>query len=178
MLETLISSKTRIKLLQKFFLNSSIQSYLRGLESEFGESTNAIRLELNKFEKAGMIRSENVGNKKIFKANEDHPLFYDLQNIVRKYMGIDHIVENIARKLGDLNAVYLIGDYANGIDRGVIDLIFVSGKLNNTYLIQLIEKAERLLKRKIRYMKFKSEFEAESFLNNEQSLLIWSQKEK
>ena len=50
MIEVLISSKTRIKLLLKFFLNSNSKAYLRGLEQEFAESTNAIRVELNKFE--------------------------------------------------------------------------------------------------------------------------------
>ena len=53
MLESLITSKTRIKLLLKFFLNSSTKAYLRGLEAEFGESTKAIRLELNRFEQIG-----------------------------------------------------------------------------------------------------------------------------
>jgi DNA-binding transcriptional regulator PaaX len=68
MIETLISSKTRVKLLLKFFLNSKNSSYLRGLEAEFGESTNAIRLELNKLEEAGLLSSELNGNKKFFKA--------------------------------------------------------------------------------------------------------------
>ena len=63
MIETLISSKTRIKLLLKFFLNSSNSSYLRGLESEFGESSNSIRLELNKLEKAGLLKSNQEGTK-------------------------------------------------------------------------------------------------------------------
>ena len=71
MLETLISSKTRIKLLLKFFLNSKATSYLRGLESEFGESSNGIRIELNRFEKAGMLSSFVKGNKKYFKSEMD-----------------------------------------------------------------------------------------------------------
>ena len=71
MIETLISSKTRIKLLLKFFLNSNTTSYLRGLEGEFGESSNAIRVELNKLEEAGMLSSEVKGNKKMFKANTE-----------------------------------------------------------------------------------------------------------
>ncbi len=50
MLGTLITSKTRVKLLLKFFLNSNAKAHLRGLETEFGESSNAIRLELNRFE--------------------------------------------------------------------------------------------------------------------------------
>lgn len=64
MIETLISSKTRVKLLLKFFLNSKATAYLRSLEEEFGESTNAIRLELNRFEDAKMLTSEPDGKKK------------------------------------------------------------------------------------------------------------------
>src|SRR6185295_5171857 len=107
MIETLITSKTRVKLLLKFFLNSETKSYLRNLEAEFGESTNAIRLELNKFEKAGMLQTEFEGNKKLFKANVSHPLFKDINNIVFKYIGLDWIVEHIVSKLGNLKKVYL-----------------------------------------------------------------------
>jgi len=63
MLEALITSKTRIKLLLKFFLNSSNTGYLRGLEPEFGESTNAIRQELNRFEAADLLLTSVEGNK-------------------------------------------------------------------------------------------------------------------
>ena len=89
MLDTLITSKTRVKLLLKFFLNSKTSSYLRNLESEFGESTNSIRLELNKFEEAGLLSTNMSGNKKLFKANTKHPLYFDLNSIIRKYIGID-----------------------------------------------------------------------------------------
>ena len=82
MLDTLITSKTRIKLLLKFFLNGNTSSYLRNLESEFGESSNAIRLELNKFEEAGLLNTSLEGNKKLFKANTQHPLFKDIHNIL------------------------------------------------------------------------------------------------
>ena len=64
MLQTLITSKTRIKLMLKFFLNSSSTGYLRGLETEFDESTNSIRLELNRFEEAGLLTSITDNNKK------------------------------------------------------------------------------------------------------------------
>ena len=114
MIEALISSKTRIKLLLKFFLNSSNKAYLRGLEEEFGESTNAIRLELNKLEKAGMVSSDVQGNKKFFTANVKHPLFFDLNSIIRKYVGIDTIIENVIKQLGEVERVYLSGEFAKG----------------------------------------------------------------
>ena len=65
MLDSLITSKTRIKLLLKFFLNTSTHAYLRGLADEFGELTNALRLELNHLENAGLLKAENERNKKV-----------------------------------------------------------------------------------------------------------------
>ena len=75
MLETLITSRTRIKLMTKFFLNPRTKAYLRELERSFDESCNAVRLELNRFEESGLLSSSLVGNRKIFMANTNHPLF-------------------------------------------------------------------------------------------------------
>ncbi len=85
-----------MKLLLKFFLNGNSSSYLRHLESEFGESSNAIRVELNRFEDAGLLKSFMQGNKKYYQANQGHPLFPDINNIIFKYIGIDQVIEKIA----------------------------------------------------------------------------------
>jgi hypothetical protein len=175
MIEALISSKTRIKLLLKFFLNSSNKAYLRGLEEEFGESTNAIRLELNKLEQVGMITSDVQGNKKYFKANTKHPLFFDLNSIIRKYVGIDTIIENVISQLGEVERVYLTGEFAKGNNNHIIDLEFV-GIVNIKYLTELIQKAEVLVKRKIRYVVY-SPAEYADLKNKDagyEKLLIWS----
>lgn len=158
MIETLISSKTRIKLLLKFFLNSSNTSYLRGLESEFGESSNAIRLELNRLEKAGMLSSFAKGNKKYFQANIQHPLYREVHNILLKYIGFDKIIENVVERLGEVEKVYVSGAFAKGLDSQIIDLILI-GNINKPYLIELIDKVENLIKRKVRYVVFASDEE-------------------
>ncbi|HMI79076.1 MAG TPA: hypothetical protein VK484_09780 [Ferruginibacter sp.] len=175
MIETLISSKTRVKLLLKFFLNSSNRAYLRGLEEEFGESTNAIRLELNKLEKAGMVSSDIQGNKRYFTANVKHPLFFDLHSIIKKYVGIDTIIENVISQLGEVVRVYLAGEFAKGLDNNVIDLELV-GNVNTNYLADLILKAEPLVKRKIRYVIYSvDEFAAlKQTKTGNEKLLIWS----
>jgi len=175
MIEALISSKTRIKLLLKFFLNSSNKAYLRGLEEEFGESSNAIRLELNKLEQVGMITSDMQGNKKYFKANVQHPLFAELHSIIRKYIGIDTIIENVISQLGEVEKVYLTGEFAKGLNNHIIDLEFV-GKVNLNYLTGLIQKAEGLVNRKIRYVIYSpEEFEALKPKDpGYKKLLIWS----
>lgn len=173
MLETLISSKTRVKLLLKFFLNANSKGYLRSLEQEFGESTNAIRLELNKFEEAGMLSSGIDGNKKVYSANRKHPLFENLHGLVMKYIGLDKIVDSITERLGTVEAVYLVGDYAEGRDSGIIDLFLLASDLNVEYLLILLEKVENEIKRKIRYAHFKTELEIQKLLNQQSHLLIW-----
>ena len=70
LIKTLITSKTRVKLLLKFFLNPLNSAYLRGLSEELEESTNAVRLELNRLEAANMLHSSKVGNKKMFTVNK------------------------------------------------------------------------------------------------------------
>jgi DNA-binding transcriptional ArsR family regulator len=179
MLDTLITSKTRIKLLLKFFLNSNSRSYLRNLESEFGESTNSIRLELNKFEEAGLLTSEYDGNKKYFRANTKHPLFSDIHNILLKQIGFDKIIETVIRKLGNLDRVYVSGDFAKGKNNTIIDLIFVSEDLNREYLLKLIGKAEDVIKRKIRYLVFnKDEFDVfVKDIDKSELLLLWKSED-
>lgn len=157
MIETLISSKTRIKLLIKFFLNSNNTSYLRNLEEEFGESTNGIRLELNKFEKAGFLDSFIDGNKKIFKANTKHPLFSDINRIIMKMVGVEYVMDYILQRVGNLEKVYLVGKLARGQNSDIIDLVLVGNDLNKAFLLEQIEKAEKKIDKKIRYVIFSTE---------------------
>lgn len=174
MIETLISSKTRIKLLLKFFLNSKATSYLRGLESEFGDSTNAIRVELNRFEKAGMLTSYIKGNKKFFRANIDHPLYNDTHNLIMKYIGFDKIIDNVIENLGDVRKVYVTGAFAEGLDNNLIDLVLV-GDINSNYLSELIEKVEKHISRRIRYIIYSEQemLDINWEVNNAQALILW-----
>lgn len=174
MLDTLITNKTRIKLLIKFFLNSRSKSYLRNLEQEFNESSNAVRVELNKFENAGLLKSQAQGNKKFYSANTKHPLYHDIHNILLKHLGIDQVMDEIIANLGNLKKVYLIGDFAKGIDSNIIDLLLV-GDIHKDYLAKIIGKIEKLVSRKLRYLIFGEE-EVVGFLKEktqEEYLLLW-----
>ncbi len=173
MLDSLITSKTRIKLLLKFFLNSSMKAYLRGLAEEFGESTNAIRLELNHLEEAGLLKSESEGNKKVYQANSAHPLFHDIRNLVLKHSGITQIIDQVVEKTGDIEKVWVKGDFAQGKDSDVVELVVLGKCINANYFNSLVKKVEELIKRNIRYVILSSEPEAQMNCAGEKSLLIW-----
>jgi len=175
MIESLITSKTKIKLLLKFFLNTENRGYLRQLSKEFDESTNSIRVELNKLEDAKILESEKIGRNKIFKANKQHPLFQDIRQIVLKSTGIDKVLSNIINKLGDVKIAFIRGDYAVGKDSGLIDLVVVGDEINHDELERVRKKTENLINRKINVLTLsKSEYEklAENFNNEPKFVLL------
>jgi predicted DNA-binding protein YlxM (UPF0122 family) len=175
----LISSKTRIKLLIRFFFNPDTSSYLRELAKEFNVSTNSVREELNQLTKIKLLASHKSGRQVFYKANEKHPLFPELKSMVSKVMGIDQVIDGIVTRLGDLERAYLLDDYAEGKDTGIIDLLLV-GDIDQYHLNDLSRKTERYIKRKIRSLVLsRSEYEdLKSTLENRPRVLIWEANDK
>ncbi len=174
LLTGLISSKTRIKLLVRLFFNPQTRSYLRELAKEFDVSTNAVREELNQLKKTKLLKSEKSGRQVFYRANTEHSLFPELKSMVSKVMGIDQVIDSIVQRLGNLEKAYLIGDYAEGKDTGIIDLVLV-GEIDHYHLNDLIVKTERYIKRKIRTLSLsRAEYdEMLPGLRSRPRLLIW-----
>ena len=173
----LISSKTRIKLLVRFFFNPQTRSYLRELAKEFNVSTNLVRKELNQLTKTNLLKCERNGRQIQYMANQEHPLFPELKSMVGKVMGIDYVIDDLVGRLGDLERAYLIDDYAEGKDTGIIDLLLV-GNIDQYHLNDLSRKSEQYIKRKIRTLVLKKdEFSAfQTKLKDRPCMLIWEVK--
>jgi hypothetical protein len=151
-LDNIFSGKIRIALLTKLLLNPASKVYLRGLERDLGVSSNTVRLELNKLQEMHLIEvQEDSENTKVknYVVNQGHPMFKTLRGIIMQFVGLDQIVDQIIKKLGNLDQVYLTGDLAEGKNSPFVDLVLV-GEVDKPYLYQLIEKAEPLIQKKIR----------------------------
>ncbi len=170
----LISSKTRIKLLVRFFFNPGTRAYLRELAKEFHVSTNSVREELNQLTKTELLTSEKTGRQVFYTANPKHPLFPELRSMVSKVMGLDQVIDGIMKRLGRLEEAYLIDDYAEGKDTGIIDLILI-GDIDPYHLNDLSRKTERYIKRKIRSIVLTREefIEFQPSLKGRPQVLIW-----
>ena len=173
----IVTSKIRIKLLIKFFFNPDVHSYLRELSNEFNVSTNSVRQELNQLTKSKLLQSEKKGRQIFYSANKNHPLLTELTSIARKTMGVHKVIDGIVNRLGDLESAYLIDDYAEGKDTGVIDLLLV-GNIDQYHLNDLSIKTERYIKRKIRSLVLnRKEFDAFlPKLEERKYILIWEMK--
>tara|TARA_B100000989_G_C19359134_1_gene392486 strand:+ start:88 stop:597 length:510 start_codon:yes stop_codon:yes gene_type:complete len=152
MLNKLITSKTRLRLLIKFFVNQANRGYLNGLATEFNESTNSIRKELNHLSEAGYLEKYKDNNKVAYKANIKHPMFEILQKVVFKHLGLEEIVEHVLAQMGQVGEIHLIGDYAKGLDTGSIEVLLIGEQLNTKYISQLEEKIENLIERKVQFI--------------------------
>ena len=113
MLGELITSKTRLRLLIKFFVSQANKGHLNGLANEMGESTNGIRKELNHLEHAGYLKKLKVNNKVEYKANTDHPLFDTLKKVVYKHLGLEDLVSTVIERMGNVKKIILISSVKN-----------------------------------------------------------------
>ena len=151
MLTELFTSRTRINLLLKLFLNPEVSSYLRELAREFNLTPNALKEELDNLSATGYLEKEQRGNSIYYKANTKHPIFPEIHSIVKKHFGIDKILDRILNDLGKVDAVYALDDYATGRDSGLIDLLIV-GTVDMDKIQGMKRSAELEIKRKIRLM--------------------------
>jgi len=80
--------------------------------------------------------------------------------------------------LGDIKIVFITGDFAKGKDSKIIDLIFVGNTIDREYLVRQTERAEEIIKRKIRFLVYKNNNYQEAISNykNSEILLLWNEK--
>ena len=172
MLGELITSKTRLRLLIKFFVSQANKGHLNGLATEMGESTNGIRKELNHLQEAGYLQKLKVNNKIEYKANTNHPLFETLRKVVFKHLGLEDLVEEVLERMGNVDQIILIGDYAKGNDSGLIEVFLIGQDLNMEYISQLEDKIEDLIGRKVSF------YLASKFLTDKEHIVLFNSKEK
>ena len=169
LLGPLITSKTRLKLLLRFFLNQDLSGYLQGLSKELDENTNSIRVELNRLEEAGLLRSELQGRRKLYQVNLAHPLTSDLTSIVRKVSGIDALVDKVVDNLPGLSQVWICGALARGIQGDSIDCVLIGTDLNSKYIAGLSARVKELTGKKVNTQVLEQMPDEK----REQCLLVW-----
>src|SRR3990172_11612198 len=164
----------RIRILMRLFLNAGQQAYMRELADEFGAPVSQVRDELKHLNEAGLLIASKNGRQIFYRANKKHSLFPELQSMVQKALGMDHIIESILQRLGTLEKAFLIDDYAEGKDSGLIDLVLV-GDIDRNNLDDLVKKAERYIKRKIRTLVItKAEYDTmKNLFKNRSKLILW-----
>jgi|TARA_B100001105_G_scaffold255029_1_gene252655 hypothetical protein len=154
-------------LLIKFFISQANKGYLNGLANEMGESTNSIRKELNHLFDAGYLKKVKNDNKVEYQVNSKHPLYETLRNVVLKHLGLEDIVDAVLEKMGNVNQILLVGDYAEGKDTGNIEIFLIGKNLDMNYINQLEPKIEKIIDRKVSF------YLSSKFLSNQKHIILY-----
>ena len=113
-----------------------------------------------------------MDNKVEYKANIKHPLFKVMQKVVFKHLGLEDVVESVLERMGDVDQIVLVGDYAKGNDSGLIEVFLIGQGLNMEYIAQLENKIEELIGRKVSF------YLASKFLSDRDNIVLFNSKEK
>ena len=115
-----------------------------------------MRIELGKLHDAGLIVAQQDGQKVLYRPNVQNLFYRELCGLVSKHMGFDQLIERVLDQVGELAALYVVGDYAKGLDTGTIEVAIV-GDVDSEYLERLTNRAEGELDRKVRISVFSDE---------------------
>jgi DNA-binding transcriptional ArsR family regulator len=107
----IITSKVRIKILELFFSNIKELYHVRGIVREISEEINAVRRELEKLEKDGILRKEPRGNRIYYSIREEHSFYGDLVSMVAKTTGLGKSIIDNKSKIGKITSVMLSGRF-------------------------------------------------------------------
>jgi len=113
----IITSKVRIKILELFFSNLKEVYHVRGIVREIDEEINAVRRELLKLEKDGVLRKEPRGNRIYYSVRPEYPFFSDLVSMVSKTMGLGKVIIDNKNKIGRVSFVMFSGKFLRYKDR-------------------------------------------------------------
>jgi predicted nucleotidyltransferase len=151
MLEALITSKTRVKLLTLFLLNPGNEYYIREISRTTNENINAVRRELANLESFGLITGQKKGNQQYYTVNTGHFLYAELQKIVLKTEGVAGIIkESLARE--EITCMFIYGSFARGTAGAKSDIdLFIVGNVDEDRLIPIIHSCENATGREINY---------------------------
>ena len=75
-----------------------------------------------------------------------------LRKVVLKHLGLEDIIEHVLNQIGEVNEIHVLGDYAKGLDTGLIEVLLIGNQLNTKYLNNLELKIEKLIERRVQFI--------------------------
>lgn len=153
LLQRLIPSKSRIKILTLLFTNPQKKFYLREIQRLTDENINSLRLQLKKLVKIGLVDEATRGIQKFYSLNKKFPIYEELKRIILKTQGVGNILRENLRKIGKIKFALVYGSFAKGteIESSDVDLLVI-GKVDEEKLIKVIRKAEKKIGREVNYI--------------------------
>ena len=149
---TALFSDSQSRVFQWLFGHPEREFHLSELRRLTGLGSASLQRELNRLSKAGLVRSERVGNLRRFQANPQSPVYGELVGLTRKTLGVEPMLREALLPLApNLQAAWVYGSVAKQTDtaRSDIDVMLVGKNLRLAKVLELLVPLEAQLGRKI-----------------------------
>ena len=153
LLDDLIISRVRVKMLTLFLTNPGAMYHVREIVRQVGEEINAVRRELAHLEKAGMLAKEQRANRLFYHFRKEYPLYYELMDLIGKTTGLGWDILKNKAKLGKIKFAVLSGRHLRGLSHkggNDVDLLVV-GSVVLPELANLVKNEEVKKNRELNY---------------------------
>jgi predicted nucleotidyltransferase len=151
MLETLLGSKLRARVLGWLFSHPDERYFVRQLTKLVNEDSTNVSRELARLEKSGILISTAEGKQKYYQANRESPLFDELHGLIVKTTGVaDVLREALAPEREQIRLAFIFGSIAFGNERRSSDIdVMVVGAVSFGRVVSLLSPAEGQLRREV-----------------------------
>lgn len=152
-LEDLIISKVRVKILSLFLSHPGMIFHVRDIVRKVDEEINAVRRELAHMEKSGMVTKEARANRLFYMFRKDHPLYFELLDLIGKTTGLGWDILKHRPKLGKIKYAMLSGRFLRALPkRGSTDVdLLIVGTVVLPELAQIVKLEETKRGRELNY---------------------------
>jgi len=150
-LETLLGSKLRAKVLGWLFTHSDERYFVRQLTALVEEDSTNVSRELARLERNGLLISTMEGKQKYYQANRQSPLFNELHGIIVKTVGAADVLRSaLAPSIAKIRVAFILGSTASGDERRRSDIdVMIVGSISFEDVVSLLSGAEEKLGREV-----------------------------
>jgi predicted nucleotidyltransferase len=147
--DPIISSKTRRRLLARTLLAPEREFHLRELIRATGLAPRTVQMEVNRLVVAGILVERRSGNRRYLRANEGHPFFRPLRELLAKGEGLVGVIRDVLGKDG-VDLTFVFGSIAEGSANATSDIdLLVVGDIGLREAVRRLEEAQEQLGREI-----------------------------
>lgn len=152
MFSDLITSKSRVKLLNVFLSHPYEMFHVRECVRRTEDEINAVRRELQYLEKHNILQKENRANRVYYYLDKEYPFYFDLLALGAKTIGLGEDVLKNRVKLGKIKYAMFSGKFVRRIRKSPDDVDFmIIGTVVLPELAALVRKEEQRLETEINY---------------------------
>ena len=151
MLETLLGSRLRAKVLGWLFSHPDERYFVRQLTALVKEDSTNVSRELARLEKTGILVKNTEGKQKYYQANRQSPIFNELHGLILKTVGVADIIKKaLEPRIADIRLAFIFGSVAKRAEDRFSDIdLLVVGDITFGEVVDLILTAEGALNREL-----------------------------